>query len=872
MRTRILAIVINLTFLGFLCAETGSADKERFFEKQVRPLLVKRCLKCHSEKKHKGSVRLDSRKFLLAGNESGPVVVPGKPTASRMIEVLEYSKDDIQMPPKGKLPRKEIDILRKWIQEGVYWPAHSKIEKNHAKSDSTDWRTHWAFQPVKKPTLPSVKTIGKVRTPIDRFILAVLERRGMIPAEPADRATLIRRVYYDLIGLPPTYAQVTHFVNDPSPEAYQILIEELLSRPQFGERWARHWLDLARYADTKGYLFRENRNYPDAYRYREWVIEAFNSDMPYNKFLVYQLAADRVIKKGENRHLYAMGFLTLGRRFLNNIHDIIDDRIDVVFRSTMGLTVSCARCHDHKYDPIPSADYYSLYGVFFSSHEPKNAPCTLRLEDKPKPLNTRIFLRGNPGTRGKVVPRQFLKAFSSGNRKPFEKGSGRLELAEAIVSPQNPLTARVMVNRVWGHLLGNPLVSTPSDFGMRSDPPSHPLLLDYLASSFVENNWSVKKLIRQIILSAVYRQRSVSTADYSQQDPENRLLWKMNRRRLDFESHRDALLLVAGVLDTSKIGGPSVRIESAPFPKRRSVYAFIDRQNLSGVFRTFDFANPDTHSPQRFRTTVPQQSLFLMNHESILQLAETLAERIETGDRKSDDRKIRSLYRIVLSRHPDPEEIRIANRFLKLSRKTPEKPDVASAWKLGWGKLDDQTQKIATFQLLPHWTGSTWQGGSKLPDSKIGWVFLNAKGGHPGNDQSHLAIRRWIAPESGRLTISGQLKHLGPKGDGVRCRIISSGSGKMGEWVSVRKRILTRVKRVIVQKGETVDFVTDCRASPPSYDSFDWVVNLELKTGKKTPRKWNSVSGFHGPVRRPLSVWARYAQVLMLSNEFTFVD
>jgi hypothetical protein len=377
-----------------------------------------------------------------------------------------------------------------------------------------------------------------------------------------------------------------------------------------------------------------------------------------------------------------MGFLTLGRRFLNNVPDIIDDRIDVVTRGTMALTVGCARCHDHKYDPIPTQDYYSLYGVFDSSTEPKNAPSTLRLVDAPKPHNVHVFIRGNPGTRGDEAPRQFLKVLSDKNRRPFQHGSGRLELAQAIVDRNNPLTARVFVNRVWGHLFGECLVRTPSDFGTRSDPPSHPELLDYLALRFVDERWSMKKLIREIVLSRTYQQQSNDRAECSQADPENRLLWKMNRRRLDFESLRDAMLSVSGKLD-AKIGGLSVSLEARPFTNRRTLYAFIDRQNLPGMFRTFDFASPDAHSPQRFITTVPQQALFLMNGPFMLEQSEAVAGRKEVTAAAEPRRRIALLYEIVFAREPSAEESDLGLEFVSSASHAADKlPSTESIWKL----------------------------------------------------------------------------------------------------------------------------------------------------------------------------------------------
>ncbi|HEV3021108.1 MAG TPA: DUF1549 and DUF1553 domain-containing protein, partial [Pirellulales bacterium] len=509
----------------------------------------------------------------------------------------------------------------------------------------------------------------------------------------------LRRASFDLTGLPPTAAEVDAFEQDPAPDAFAKVLDRLLASPRYGERWGRHWLDVARYADTKGYVFTEERRYAYAYTYRAYVIKAFNDDLPYDQFILEQLAADRLAAEGQSAdpsRMAAMGFLTLGRRFLNNQHDIIDDRIDVTARGLLGLTVACARCHDHKFDPIPTKDYYSLYGVFASSSEPKEGPLLAQpqqtpefvafdkelkareqavadfkeknkaelaaknrkfrdeltalqkkvdawkaaspaappramvLEDLPQPREPHVLLRGNPGNEGPKVPRQFLAVLAGDKRQPFKNGSGRLELAHAIASPDNPLTARVLVNRVWLHHFGNALVRTPSDFGVRSEPPTHPALLDWLAATFMDDGWSLKRLHRLILLSSAYQQASDERADCAALDPENRLLWRMNRRRLDFESMRDSYLAVSNGLDRA-LGGRPIDIWAPPFSPRRSVYAYLDRQDLPGVFRVFDFANPDVSNDQRPRTTVPQQALFAMNSPFVLDQVRRLAARPEVS-------------------------------------------------------------------------------------------------------------------------------------------------------------------------------------------------------------------------------------------------
>ena len=656
-----------------------------------------------------------------------------------------------------------------------------------------------------------------------------------------------------------------------NPAAKRICaVDSLLALPQFGERWGRHWLDVARYADTKGYVFQEDRNYPKAYTYRDWVIKAFNDDVPYDRFVMAQVAADQM---GDATATPATGFLTLGRRFINNQQDIIDDRIDVLCRGVMGLTVTCARCHDHKYDPIPLADYYSLYGVFASSREPGSADAPLLLADADKPVEPVVFLRGNPANPGPQVPRQFLVALSGPDRKPFQRGSGRLELAQAVASPGNPLTARVWVNRVWGYLFGQGLVPTPSDFGTRSDPPSHPQLLDHLACRFVREGWSTKKLIRWIVTLQVYQQASDEREDGRAADPENRLLWRMNRRRLDLEAMRDSLLLAAGRLDKT-LGGPSVQITDPPFATRRSVYCFVDRQNLPGLFRTFDFASPDAHTPRRPLTTVPQQALYLMNSPFAIEQATYLANRPEVQQATTDEQRIAALFRCALGRDPSDDETASALAYLHPATQ-PESVRPAGdddVWRYGYGQFDASRQRLATFTPLPHFTGSAWQGGPNLPDPALGWVILNAGGGHPGNDQAHAAVRRWLAPNDGSVTVEGVLEHATDKGDGVRGRVVSSRAGVAGEWTVRNGKAATRVQSLAVQAGDTLDLVADCLAEP-SFDGFRWTVTVRFDSpGSGARRQWDSAADFRGPQPEPLAPWVRLAQVLLMTNEFAYVD
>ncbi len=732
-------------FAGDAAADHRAAD---FFETQVRPVLADNCISCHGPAKQRGGLRLDSRAALLKGADSGPVVAEGQPDKSSLVRAVRYA-DQIKMPPapKTKLAPGAVEALTEWVRMGAPWPDGGAAVVAKQPSSEEARKRNWSFQPVASPSIPTVKNPAWVKNPIDAFILAKLEEKNLAPAEPADRRTLIRRVSFDLIGLPPTPEEVETFVADSSPDAYEKLVDRLLASPHYGERWARHWLDVARYSDTKGYVFNEERNYPYSYTYRDYVIRAFNDDLPYDQFIVQQLAADRLPLGEDKRPLAALGFLTLGRRFLNQEPDIIADRIDVTMRGLNGLTVGCARCHDHKFDPIPTRDYYSLYGIFASSIEPKVLPIigpseesaaaaafaaelkkredavaafteahkdelaarnvkfrnqltqlknqvakwnaeapggpqrAMVMEDAPTPVAAHVFLRGNQHNLGPVVPRQFPEVLAGDKRQPFTQGSGRLELARAIANKDNPLTARVLVNRLWLHHFGEGIVRTASDFGARGEPPTHPELLDWLASTFMKEGWSIKKMQRLILLSQTYQQDSRENAADKAADPENRLLSHQDRRKLEFEPLRDALLFVSGRLD-SRMGGKGDNLEMSrePFSHRRSIYGFIDRQNLPGVFRTFDFASPDATVGQRHTTTTPPQALFLMNAPFVVEQARALAARPDVAGLSSDAERIDRLYWLAYGRPAEADEISMGERFIKEVAEEKAGSNRLSAW------------------------------------------------------------------------------------------------------------------------------------------------------------------------------------------------
>jgi cytochrome c553 len=663
-----------------------------FFEKSVRPILAAHCFECHGPKKQKARLRLDSRPAVLAGGRSGPAVVPGRPDDSLLVKALHYD-DEPKMPPKGPLSPAKIAILSAWIKQGAPWPATSAVRPAPASPGfqiTPKDRAFWAFRPVAAPPLPAVKARAWPRKSLDYFVLARLEAAGLRPVGEADRRTLIRRVTFDLTGLPPAPEESEAFINDASPDAYAKVVDRLLASPHYGERWARHWLDIARYGEDQAHTF-QARKYPQGFRYRDWLIRAFNGDMPYDRFIVEQIAADLLDGPGRLERLPALGFFALGPVYYGDPQrlDQIDDRIDTLSRGFLGLTVACARCHDHKFDPIATKDYYALAGVFAStdyaeiSLEPgregqpvappaknkgKNnkkagppAPFIHALRDAARPANMRVHVRGSAKTLGEEAPRRFMPILAGDNPPPFTHGSGRLDLARDIASKDNPLTARVIVNRVWQHHFGMGLVRTSDNFGALGERPTHPDLLDHLASRFVASGWSLKALHREILLSATYRLSSRSDPGNREADPDNRLLWHMSPRRLEVEAWRDAMLAVAGRLDPA-VGGPSYDL-AAPDGRRRTLYGSVSRHELNPLLRLFDFPDPNITSGQRAVTTVPLQQLFVLNGEFMVRNAQALAARL--GGAASDDvGRIRNAFLLLYGRPATERELRLGLAFL----------------------------------------------------------------------------------------------------------------------------------------------------------------------------------------------------------------
>ena len=730
-----------------------SAADLQFFETRIRPVLVERCYKCHSRDadKIKGGLMLDTREGMIHGGDTGPALEPGKPEDSLILDAISYKDQDLQMPPKGdRLTDVQVADITEWIRRGAPDPR-SLVARGGSQAYAGVGREHWSFLPVKSQAVPAVSQLGWCRTPIDNFILARLDEDGSCPNGPADKYTLIRRASLRPdAGWPPTESEVQRFLVDDSPGAWAKVVDRLLESPHYGERWGRYWLDVARYADTKGDTpQREDPRYPFAWTYRDYVIDAFNSDKPYNQFIVEQLAADRVLDD-TRRHsahpdgvdqsaLAALGFLTLGNRFENSRNDIINDRIDVTTKAFLGLTVSCARCHDHKFDPIPTSDYYSLYDVFANTADAKEEAwlhpvprtpelldyltkmraseedkqraeleiASLRREELPEAARAKrrrellrqvflankeevdleftpaappqagvvvdvkalkdypVLVRGEAQNLGPMVTRHFLSILSPDPKHPtaFTHGSGRLELARAIASPANPMTARVLVNRVWQQHFGTGFVSTPDDLGNQSAPPTDPELLDYLATQFVRDGWSIKRLQRLIMLSSVYQEASTDNPAYADTDPDNRLQWRSNVRQLDFEEMHDSILAIAGTLDLT-MGGRPVPIGSEGFATRRAVYAFIDRRNPAEILTQFNFPNPSVPTGKRFLTQVPQQQLFLMNSPLVIETARKLTHSADFLSMNTDELRVASLYISLFQRPPTAQEVALCLRYV----------------------------------------------------------------------------------------------------------------------------------------------------------------------------------------------------------------
>lgn len=1085
-------------------AAEPSADDLRFFETKVRPILAENCYDCHGSRTSHAALRLDNHSDLLRGADTGKVVIPGEPGQSRLLQAVRHQDGVTAMPKDApRLDDADIAALEQWIAMGAPWPA------DYSGSDAAGSpEQHWAYQPVHRPEVPQVDDSRFGSHPVDAFLFQAWQQQGLQPAAPADAETAARRAWYVLTGLAPQPEELEAFVVQPDEQAWSDLVGELLERPQYGERWARHWLDVARYADTMGYLAgdRDNR-YPHAFTYRNWLIDAFNRDLPWHEFIRHQLAADQLVERGEadQTDLAALGFLTVGPQ-LGRV-ETIDDRIDAVTRGFMGLTVSCARCHDHKTEPVSIEDYYALYAVFTSSEEPDTLPVigtpepgpqteeferrvaeiqqhldqqwrdvraqmrepeivrgylelawqawqedwnqeqigtrsaaqgrfranavtvwrdwlkasaegeahqpaialwveamraadddrldawraerdqpedelardlwtrlgaqeapgresvaavlaerlieasdqaeqsraddpdaplegwqvvasvhdnplavpwhearrfidrqdreeqnrrqgqmsrlnadhpgaplrAMVLQDRDRPSNGTVFLRGDPNRPGDQVERRWPEFFGG---DPFpEDRSGRLEMAGLIAAPDNPLTARVIVNRVWGHHFGAPLVDSPSDFGVQTPPPPLLPLLDYLADWFVEHDMSLKALHHFLMTSQAFRLAAHGPAANDQIDGANRYHWRANRRRLDFESMRDRLLQASGALDLGETGGRSVRLERPEADRRRSLYAFIDRHDLLPTLRVFDLPSPDQHSPVRFETAGPQQALFFLNSPFVTRQAERLAG--DPGLRAAGglEQRVDWLHRRLFARPAGAEDLELARAFFEASGSAGLWHRQRGSWQpliaqLAW--RSDGTEMLLHEETPPHFVDDhrRWQGGETLGEGAYAYWNIHPGGGHPHSARA--VVLRWTADEDQQVRPQGWIRRPSDQGRALKVLVMAGGRTWHRAMVEPGGQIdLADAGPIPVAAGGHLDLVVDS-LHHDAFDSFEWSFRLAMGPGHDEQPEGTLVTSLEldyphpaGPpalARATESPWIDYIQALLSTNEFVFVD
>jgi hypothetical protein len=684
-----------------------TAEQVRFFEEKVRPILKARCLDCHGGgKKIRGGFRLDDRSAVLKGGDLGPAVRLDRPEESLLVRAIHY--EELEMPPAGKLPASEVDVLTRWVKEGLPWAAASRPSgpitsiaaagTSPASSEAiAAARRESLHRPVVRPEIPIVKDRGWVRNPIDAYLLARLEAEAIRPAPEADRVTLIRRLTYDLTGLPPTPEEVDTFLADRATDAYERLVDRLLASPHYGEHWARHWLDLVRFAETNGY--ERDSAKPFAWRFRDYVIDAFNRDEPYDRFICKQLAGDE-IDPGSAEALVATGYYRLGiwddepaDRPLAR-YDELDGMVSTTGQVMMGMTVNCARCHDHKADPISQRDYYRLL-AFFIDVTPSDGKSLRKVANGAGPrvevmsvlewgnAQAHVLLRGSPALVGPAVEPGVPEVLDAGTGT-FAKGRGkRRALAEWLTDPRNPRTARVQANRLWQYHFGRGIVPTPNDFGKLGDPPSHPELLDWLAAELVSGGWRIKPMHRLIVCSSAYRMSSRASAAELATDPSNRWFWRFPMRRLGAEEVRDSILAVSGSLRL-KAGGPSVyppisrellagqsmpgkgwKTSPPDEAMRRSVYVHVKRSLLVPILAVHDAADTDSSCPVRYTTTVPTQALGLLNGEFTNEQARAFADRLRREAPNDLVGQVRCALRLTTGRPTDPDEVRRDVEFVR---------------------------------------------------------------------------------------------------------------------------------------------------------------------------------------------------------------
>lgn len=956
----------------------SNAQTSLTFENDIRPIFRAHCFDCHGAvEEMKGGLDLRLVRFMAKGGESGPAIVPGKSEESYLLDRLRSG----EMPPgENRVPEAEIAVIEKWIADGAKTARAEPERIGPGLGLTVEERSFWSFQPIKRPTMPELGTDPRVRTPIDAFILSALDGDPSF-APDAERLTLIRRAYLDLLGLPPSPEDVQRWTTSVDAGWYEQLVDELLESDHYGERWARHWLDVAGYADSEGYTTADaSRDW--AWKYRDWVIRALNADKPFDQFITEQLAGDELagprngdLTAQQIELFEATGFLRMaadgtgsGANNDEARNQVVTDTIRIVSTALLGVSVHCAQCHDHRYDPIPQLDYYSLRAVFEPALDWKawRTPAQQRISlyteaDRRKaseieaeaktiadekaaklaeymaqaidqelkkydePLRGKLgeayqtpgpkrtaeqnaLLKEHPSVnitagnlyqyiaasrdelkkfddrinavRAKKPPEEFLRPLiepanhtpttvlfhrgdfrqpkqtvipagltvvaPEGERAEFSLNDAslpttgrRLAFARWLTSGRHPLVARVIVNRVWMHHFGHGLVGTPADFGKLGSRPTHPELLDWLATEFMQQGWSLKKLHRLIMQSTVYRQSSVAGDSTI---PASAYLSKP-LIRLDAEAIRDRMLAVSGTLATT-LYGPPVGLKEDDTGQvvidgqtRRSIYTQVRRSQPVSIMQAFDAPVMETNCESRSVSTVATQSLMLLNGDIVLTHAANLASRAER------------------------EAVPLAEELLA---KLPEIPaPLPSVWQFGYGRFDVATRQTV-FQTLPYFTGSVWQGGPEVPDPKLGYVLLRAGSGHPGNTPETAAIRRWIAPRDGVAEITGKLQHGSENGNGVRGLVVSSQAGVLLDGVAFHAEIETKVSGLAVKQGDFIDLIADNNGDVTS-DSFSWAVTISLKSEDAKPREFSSEKEFHGPLETGDTVVASIVRAWQLA-------
>ncbi len=875
-----------------------------FFEKKIRPVLAKNCYMCHSAeaKTRMGGLSLDTKQGIRNGGQRGHAVVPGDVEAGVLLAALRY-EGKLKMPPMGKLPDGVIEDFAAWIEMGAPDPREIKIAQAQSTIDVEKGRKYWAFQPPQKADPPAVKYTGWPRGAVDRFVLAKIEEKGLRPVSDASREALIRRVSYDLTGLPPAPAEIAAFVADDDERAFHKVVDRLLASRHFGERWGRHWLDVARYAETIGRT--RNLPFPVAWKYRDYVIDAFNADKPYDEFIHEQIAGDLLPyrnREERNENQIATGFLALGAHDLNEPDrklfpmDVADEMINVTTRSMLALSVGCARCHDHKFDPIPTKDYYSMAGIFRSSElrdglrlrprfnsgyfriekmvtldgvpdysgeeaaelrakrerlwqellaaeqardRAKTRKLARELGDMPVPENLamgvveaeqavdcQVNIGGDPHMLGDETERGFVRVLFPRDRALPQIGkneSGRRQLAAWLTDRDNPMTARVMANRVWHHLFGRGIVKTVDNFGKMGSAPTHPQLLDYLAVRFMEQGWSVKSIIREIVLSRTYRLATDFDEKNFEVEPDNTLLWRANRRRLEVEALRDSVLLISGEMSSERpqaspvhafsrnqlINAGNRQIEPWEVEETyRSIYVPVIRNQTNRFFETFDFPEPSETHGARDVTTVATQALFLMNSDFVQAHARTAAERLMARE-KTDAARVKRAFRQVLSREPTEAEVEKSLAFVASTVETLRSEGQPQRWRT----------RVKAEENVEDWlfTAVTELLRRQPTDSEMAEAIDYVSEKQPGAEKTVQAVKRFFVNNEGDL----------------------------------RRR----------QIGKLVELLRGRPADPRDFDEI-----AAFLEGAERPARGRSVP----TVRGPQEAWARLYHALFGSAEFRY--